>query len=461
MTDFETFKQQFKGDLVLPTDPGYDEAIDRWAHNAIKQAKIVAFVKDAADVAAAINYAKANKLPLAIRGGGHSASGSSSVEDGLVIDLSRYINGATVDLEKKLIYVGGGAVWKTVDHAAAQHGLATVGGTVNHVNLSANICSLITGGGYGWLSSKHGLVIDNLVTVVTADGSILTANDSQNTDLFWAIRGGGSNFGVVTEFVLKAHPQRRTVFAGALVFTPDKLEEVADAADKWWETATEDESIMTIFTSNFPPVKKPAIIVPLFYNGSEEEGRAKFRVFYDIGPVVALANEVPYEEVNGMQNPLADPGFNYYMKGGLLSEIPSKDLRRTTFNEIMKLAKEDLTVTMIFERQPHQKINSVPADVTPFRRNLTGNALILIRWKDDSPEKSKAAQAAARHLATLLPKGQGYGNYDDSVAEKKEGIAPPNAAEALYGDAYPRLQAIKKKYDPEMIFNKWFLIVPA
>jgi FAD/FMN-containing dehydrogenase len=138
MSDFAAFKDAFLGDLVVPADHDYDKAIARWAINAIRRAKVVAFVKGTADVALAINYAKANKLPIAVRGGGHSPYGASSSEDGLVIDLSRYLNGARVDPEQKLVYVGGGAVWETVDKASIEHGLATVAGTVNHVRLHAD-----------------------------------------------------------------------------------------------------------------------------------------------------------------------------------------------------------------------------------------------------------------------------------------------------------------------------------
>lgn len=136
MSNFASFKSSFKGDIVTPSDPGYDVALQRWAANASRPAKAVAFVKDAQDVAAALAYARAEKLPIAVRGGGHSASGTSSQKDGLVIDLSRYINEARVDPAKKLAYVGGGAIWATVDKAAIEHGLATVGGTVNHVRIS-------------------------------------------------------------------------------------------------------------------------------------------------------------------------------------------------------------------------------------------------------------------------------------------------------------------------------------
>ena len=142
MADFATFQDAFLGDLVLPTDPDYGKAIARWSLSAVRRAKIVAFVKGTADVVLAINYAKTNKLPIAVRGGGHSPHGASSSEDGLVIDLSRYHNGARIDPEQKLAYVGGGAIWEAVDKAAIEHGLATVAGTVNHVCLHAILSSV-------------------------------------------------------------------------------------------------------------------------------------------------------------------------------------------------------------------------------------------------------------------------------------------------------------------------------
>lgn len=143
MSNFDSFKASFKGDIVTPSDEDYQQAIKRWAANAERRAKIVAFVKDAEDVAQAIKYARSEGLPLAVRGGGHNAAGASSVENGLVIDLSRYVAAVRVDKENKLGYVGGGAIWETVDKEAIKHGLATVGGTVNHVSVSfilARVC---------------------------------------------------------------------------------------------------------------------------------------------------------------------------------------------------------------------------------------------------------------------------------------------------------------------------------
>ena len=254
------------------------------------------FPKDERDVSRALKFATSNKVPLSIKCGGHNPSGASSITDGLCIDLSRYFNTARVDPEKRLVYVGGGAIWKTVDHATIAHGLATPGGTVNHTGVGG----LILGGGYGYLSGQYGLVIDNLVqaTVVTADGSVVTASPTSHPDLFWGIRGGGCNFGIVTEFVLKVYPQRKTVFAGQVIFPPPLLGKVCEAVDKWWPEAKEQEAMLLALTRGpdgqvrieisfclgvNSHSSQPMGVLALFYNGSEEEGRANFKQFYDIG----------------------------------------------------------------------------------------------------------------------------------------------------------------------------------
>jgi FAD binding domain len=194
------------------------------------------------------------------------------------------------------VYVGGGAVWETVDNATIAHGLATPGGTVNHTGVGG----LTLGGGYGWLSGQYGLVIDNLVqaTVVIANGSAVVASPTSHPDLFWAIRGGGGNFGIVTEFVLKAYPQRKTVFAGPLIFPPPMVGKLAETIDKWWAGVGDREGLMMCLTrgpdrqvrvtgllviSRELTCPQPAVILVLFFNGSEEEGRANFKQFYDLG----------------------------------------------------------------------------------------------------------------------------------------------------------------------------------
>jgi FAD/FMN-containing dehydrogenase len=213
-----------------------------YAHASLRY---VVFPKNESDVGLALQFATSNSIPLAIKCGGHNPSGASSIKDGLCIDLSRYFNTARVDPKQQLVYVGGGAIWETVDRATIAHGLATPAGTVNHTGVGG----LTLGGGYGWLSGQHGLVIDNLVqaTVVIANGTVVAASASSHPDLFWAIRGGGSNFGVVTEFVFKVYPQRRTVFAGQVIFPPSLLNKLVETTDKWWEKASEREGAMLLF----------------------------------------------------------------------------------------------------------------------------------------------------------------------------------------------------------------------
>ncbi|CUA78499.1 6-hydroxy-D-nicotine oxidase [Rhizoctonia solani] len=220
----------------LPGDPGYSNK--RWAANAERNAAAVACPATPEDVVQALAFAQGKapydsqqRLHLAVKGGGHTPSGASSSEGGLVIDLQPNMHSVRVDPDAKLAYVGGGCLWEEVDEATAPHGLASVAGIVGHTGVGG----LTLGGGFGWLCSQHGLVIDNLVqaTVVTSPGDILTASDSQNADLFWALRGGGANFGVVTEFVLKLHEQRPDLYTATLLFPPPSLEKVTNEINVW------------------------------------------------------------------------------------------------------------------------------------------------------------------------------------------------------------------------------------
>ena len=296
MSDISSLKQSFKGDIVTPADPNYKDAIARWAVNAERPARVVAFVKDEPDVCLALSYARNNNLPVAIRCGGHSPSGSSSAKDGLVVDLSRYFNYAVADPDTRTVRVGGGALWDTVEKESIKHNLATVAGSVSHVrnfllgppafcltqhphpghrlgfqgtlplrlvtNLSDGMSRLLLGGGYGFLTGQHGLAVDNLLqacsllqlfsipfdriiqaTLITANGTTLTLSDTENAELFWGIRGGGSNFGICTEFVLRLHPQRRTIFSGLVVYPAEVLSELITVLNRWWKNAKKNEGM--------------------------------------------------------------------------------------------------------------------------------------------------------------------------------------------------------------------------
>ncbi|KAA1469075.1 FAD-binding domain-containing protein [Dentipellis sp. KUC8613] len=472
MSDLSSFKQTLKGDVVTPESPDYEKAIARWAANSQRRAAIVAFVKDADDVAAALKYAREHKLPIAVKGGGHNPAGASSVEGGLVIDLSRYLNGVRVDGEKRLGYVGGGALWKDVDETAIKYGLAGVGGTVNHTGVGG----LTLGGGFGYLTGEHGLAADNLVqaTVITADGSILTASKTENPDLFWALRGGGSNFGVVTEFVFQLHPQRSTVFAGSIIFPGFAVDQLTPIlVEKHNKGLDPKECFMQALSVD--PAGNPCIVFVVFYNGSEEEGRAHYKPFYDLKPVVDTCREIPYETVNSIQNANVNHGRNYYMKPAYIIR-PDLNVTKQLLERIPKLAaahKDAIEeLAFIIEFLPLKKVCSVPAGETAFIRDPRQSGVANIVFRENTPEHLKLTRQIANELIAItqtLPEhaakgsGTGYGNYnsDQSDPTAIKDAPEANHAQALFGANYPRLAELKKRYDPDMVFSKWFTIAPA
>ncbi|KAI0313518.1 FAD-binding domain-containing protein [Amylostereum chailletii] len=455
----------FKGDWIVPGHPDYTLAIARWAANAERKAKAVAFVKDAKDVADVIKYARSKSVLFAIRGGGHSTAGASSIEGGVVIDLSRYLASTTVDPEKRLAYVGGGALWETVDKAGMVHGLATVGGTVNHTGVGG----LTLGGGFGHLSGEHDLVIDNLqqVTLITADRSVLTVNEKENSDLFWAVRGGGSNFGVVTEFVLRLHPQRRTVFCGSIVFPRPAFDAVMAWLQPWWDKGpSEKESIIQFLTLG--PDGKPCTVLSLFWNGSEEEAREHYKDLYEMNPVVDTCKEIPYEDVNATQNPNVPHGLHYYMKGTFASRVQPAASAEILDRLAQRGPELGVNIAFVFEYIPLCKTLAIPRDATAFVRGYIISTLNMVNWKEDSAEKLESARRVTAELTGILLKAEdnlmsvenlGYGNYLSEEAGTRSEKGDRTAA--LFGAHYERLQNLKRRYDPELVFNKWYAITPA
>nr|AGK29855.1 FAD-binding protein [Volvariella volvacea] len=462
----------FKGDIITPEDPQYANAIARWARNAERRASAIAFVKDAADVALAIDYAKTHSLSLAVRGGGHSASGASSSEGGLVIDLSRYLNGVTIDAESRLAYVGGGGGWLPLVVQSIMYVFKDMcdDNPLTGLPPKTGVGGLVLGGGYGWLTGTHGLAIDNLakVTVVTADGSIRSVSESENPDLWFGIRGGGCNFGVATEFVLKLHPQRRTVYSGLLIFKPDALEQIVKVTSEWILTASQEEGMLHI--TSVDPRGQPAIVIIPFFNGPENEGRSKFKALFDIGPVLDETTEIPYEKLNTLQNAMVYPGQGVYMKG-LSQTEPHYDTISRAYHKALELVQQGFRPAVLYEYVPLHKVMSVPSGDSAFRREGTSNVLAVMLWDGDDPKRTQVARSTAYEIADILLGGQGgltaaqklgYGNYADFDfgAEIGQPIQA-DGARLAFGDKYPRLQEIKRKYDPDNIFNKWFPITPA
>jgi len=457
----DALKAQFAGEIVTKDDSEYPAAITRWAKNSERPAAMVVYPRSHEDIAAALQYARETKTPLAVKGGGHSAQGASSITDGLVIDLARHFAGVRVDASAKVAYVGGGAIWKTVDEEAIKYGLATVGGTVNHTGVGG----LVLGGGYGWLCGQYGLAIDNVVeaTIVTALGEVLKASDSCNPDLFFGIRGGGGNFGIATEFVLRLHPQPREVFAGMLVFPglPGIQESLVKALLTWRATQGDHESMF--FGLIRSPDGKPAFTLISFFNGNEADGKPRLQPFIDLKPVVNTVKTIPFEELNSLANEMARPGQNYYMTG-TMAPMP-EFLSSPRFSSLRSAQLEHsegsfARVTVLLEMHPLRGI----AKGTPaaFQRHPS-NAIIMvmISWSPEAEGSEQQAAAIGRKIVASVEQDGGYANYDgEPMSTLMDPSREFDKGRLMFGPAYPRLQKTKGKYDPANVFNRWFPIQP-
>ncbi|TFK28997.1 FAD-binding domain-containing protein [Coprinopsis marcescibilis] len=504
MTDLASFTLLIKGDIVTPTHPSYPTAIARWARNAQRPARLVVFPKDAVDVSHCILYAKAQGLVFAVKGGGHNTAGASSAKDGLVVDLSRYMNGVRMDGERRLGYVGGGACWGAVDREGMKYGLATVGGTVSHVR----VVQLTLGGGFGWLSGRHGLTIDNLkqATIVTSSGDILTVNATQHPDVFWAIRGGGSNFGVVTEFVFHMHPQRARVFAGELVYVCDAptpycdsegtvVAEVMSATKRWWAKASApgasgDEAVSHVITlrQGDDGRYQPVVVVFVFWNGTECEGRERFREFYGIEHISDSTGEMPYEEVNTLQDNVFRHGLSYYLRGTTQAGPTRPSTMLKLMHKCLSLsqshpnsptgqisASAQPPPMVLFKYIPFRAIDGVPPASTAFNRaDGRGllNVLLMIRWDSSEGDEGKGMLGVSRETAKefvdiVARQGgadrkemHGYTNFVPVIRKVTAPIRGERAKKA-FGANYARLQDVKGVYDPELFFDRWFPVIPA
>ncbi|KDQ11015.1 hypothetical protein BOTBODRAFT_147462 [Botryobasidium botryosum FD-172 SS1] len=451
MISVDELRSSFKGQVTTDGDTDYD--ISRWAKSAVRKAKYVAYPVDAEDVSKAILFARANNLELAICGGRHSTAGASSSEGGLVIDLGKKMNNVRIDAEKQLAYVQGGARWGAVDEASMKHGLVALGGVVSDTGVGG----LTVGGGYGWLTGEHGLVVDNLVsaTVVIASGEILIASETENADLFWGIRGGGSNFGPVTEFVFKLHKQRSDVYFTELVFASAKLPQILDEVEGWLKDQCPKEATHLAFAGG--PDGSPCVVLFGFYNGSFEEGEARFGRFAALGPLLNKTRSLPYPEINNVLE--FSIGENRLFRGAFLPKFDKKVISRIDAARQKLVAEYPSTAksTLVLELYHFGKVSSVPIDATAYPgRHGNSNIGMVFEWSDESLS-SQARQISKSVMGDITDEEtSGYGNFCDAdVGRGKDRVMEQ------FGSNYTRLAIIKRKYDPENVFHRWFAITPA
>lgn len=350
------------------------------------------------DVSEALRFARSQDLEIAVKGGGHASIGSSSTDGGLCIDLS-LMREISVDTHKRTIRAGGGALWSDVYAAGEAHGLACVGGAVDDTGVGG----LTLGGGYGYMSGAHGLVIDNLLEIefVLADGSITTASEKNEPDLFWAARGAGAGLGVATSFLYQAHEQKGPVWGGLLIFSPSQLGPVIEAGNDFINLNEEKGSLVVSIVSP-PPNKSMVILALVYYNGAESEARKTFASLLQLEHIADTTGMISYPEINKLfSSGTAVHGMRHSMKGSAFTFPLAPSFANLMLEELSSFIEKvpDASSSLIaFEFFPYHKITAVRQSDTAFaNRGEYGNLLCIMGWRD--PVHDEICRAWARNIS--------------------------------------------------------------
>ena len=451
--DTTALAERVRGELIGPGDAGYDEA--RSLYNAMvdKHPALIVRCVDVADVIATIDFARDSGLPLAVRGGSHNPAGFGSVDGGVVVDLTR-MKGIRVDPSAQLATVQGGCTWGDVDHATHAYGLATVGGV-----LSTTGMGLALGGGIGYLSRKHGLSVDNLVSadVVLADGTPVTASADEHEDLFWAIRGGGGNFGVVTSLTFRLHPHK-TIMWGPMLWPIDRAAEIMRAYDGWLADAPEDLNGFFAFLSVPPGPPFPEELhnqtvcgIVWCHTGSAEEAAQALAPARETGPVLDLVHEAPYPMAQGAFDALFPPGHQHYWRADFVDELS---------DEAIAAHVEHGSNLPTPQAQMHLypvdgAVHSVGAADTAFAYRDSRWAEVIFAADPDPAKADPIKTWVVDYYDATHPHSAGGAYVNFMMDEGDERVR------ASYRDNYERLAEVKKRYDPANLFRANQNIRPA
>lgn len=447
------------GAVIDREDPGYDEARKLWNGSIDRHPAVIARCASPADVAAAILFARQHALEIAVRGGAHSMPGVSTVEDGLVIDLSA-LNQVSVDPVAKRARVGGGALLGDLDAATQEHGLAVPAGLVSHTGVGG----LTVGGGMGWLTRLGGLTIDNLVSaeVVTADGRILRAADDENDDLFWAIRGGGGNYGVVTEFEFRLHDVGPICHLGLLFWSLDDGAEMLRMAREMIPGLPPTINVI-IAGLHAPPAPfvpeqhrlQPGYALMIVGFGSADEHAATLQSLRDgLPPLWEFVDSIPYVALQQMLDEANAWGFYGYDKGSYVADLSDEAIAVVT--EQLPAKSSPLSVLLFYRLDG--AYSQVPEDATAFSGGRSPRYAVFIIGLCPVPELLEAERAWVRSFwEALRPHSIDIGSYVNALSDVDE-----DRLRASYGPAkYERLAAIKRSYDPDNVFHRNANIKPA
>jgi FAD/FMN-containing dehydrogenase len=444
----EKLKGKVKGQIVLPDDPNYNKVREIWNAMIDRRPAVIVQCDAADDVLHAISYARENGLELSIRGGGHNIAGSSLCDNGVLIDLSN-MKTVSVDAQNRRAYVEPGATLGDFDKAAQAHGLATPMG----INSTTGVAGLTLGGGFGWLTRKYGMTIDNLVSadMVTADGRKMRVSEDENAELFWAIRGGGGNFGVVTRFEFALYPVGPEILAGLLVFPLNQAKQVLQKYREFVKSAPVELNIWAILRKA-PPLPflpenvhgKEVIVLAVFYAGDTKEGEKLIDPLRGFGePYGEHIGAMPYAQWQQAFDPLLTPGARNYWKSHNFTQL-SDDALDSIIEFAGKLPSPQCE---IFVGLIAGIANRVPSDAMAYgHRDAKFVLNVHGRWDEAAQDKTCIAWARAFFEASKPYASAGaYVNF--MTGDESDRVA------AAYGENYSRLKEIKKKYDPENIFH--------
>jgi FAD/FMN-containing dehydrogenase len=441
---------RFRGDLLTPASPGYDEA--RQVFNGVIDRKpaIIARCTSTADVVAAINTAREHELIVSIRGGGHNVAGSAVNDGGLVIDLSE-MRGVAVDPETRTARVQGGAIWADVDSETAKYGLVCPGGKVS----STGVAGFTLHGGMSWFIRKLGLALDSIrsVEIVTADGQVRIASETENPDLFWAVRGAGSNFGVVTSFEFALHQVGPEVaFAGPFYAVEDAAK-ILRAYRSFAESAPAEVSSQLLFWGvpehpMFPAELhgKPVLITAGCYCGDASAGEAALQPLRELGtPILDLSGPMPYTALQTAFDPFFLKGDNYYFKSMYFDELSD-----ATIDALIEMTADRPTSrTLITFWHIGGAMGWVPEDASAFGHRDARFMFSLDTSWDDPADNDRCIEWSRKSCQSMREQGTGgmYLNFS-GFGEEKDALV-----RAGYGTNYDRLVELKTKYDPGNLFR--------
>lgn len=451
----DSLREEVRGEVLVDGDVGYEEA--RLVYNGMidKRPAVVIGAVDDADVIAGVRYAAENSFDLSIRGGGHSVPGFGTNDDGVVIDLGR-MKGIRVEPEARTARTQGGTTWGDLDHATHAFGLAAPGGIIS----TTGVAGLTLGGGIGYLSRGHGLSIDNLISadVVTADGRLLHANEEENSDLFWAVRGGGGNFGVLTNLEYRLHPVEM-IYGGPMFFEVDDARDVlslyrefiADAPEQFggffgWQMAPP-----LPFISEDRHGDTFCMIVSC-WTGPMDEAEGVLKPFRDVAPVVAEhVGPAPFPAMNSAFDALLPAGLQHYWKANYTVEITDEAIDvHLEYGPLVPTMQSTVHLYPI-----NGACHRVESDATAFgHRDASFAPVIAGMW--ENPEDNEANTAWVRDYAAALAPHSEEGGYINFMAADDQGRAAAN-----YGTNYDRLVEVKTKYDPGNLFHMNQNIAPV